>query len=74
MHKRGIYIPESSPSDSSVSSELEKVTVRTRFAVAVAFVVSGATDGRPVLESRMIFGTGLEVLARIRRGWFSRLL
>lgn len=35
---------------------------------------ASATVGRPVLGSRVILGTGLDVLARIIRGWFSRLL
>lgn len=36
--------------------------------------VGGVRMGRPVRGSRDIFGTGLDVRARIRRGWFSRLV
>ena len=60
-----------SESELSVSSELDSVCVFRVVDLAEDFAVGSATDGIPVLVSTIIFGTGLDVRARIKRGWFS---
>lgn len=68
-YRRESNIPRavSSESDSSLFSEFDKGARRAapRLAAGCGF---STTAGKPVLGSKVILGTGLESLARIRRG------
>ena len=58
----------------SESSDSSEAFIATVFLIFCGFWTLSTREGRPVLRSRVIFGTGFGSRTRMRRGWFSRFV